>query len=257
MRGVYGKPYIDVESIIGGIDSLDLLEIDMGIAEALALGLYNVAYYGAAHDPAYKTLYEYMFNRANVVEENPVVEQFRKRTFDSNKLQNAWKYFCKLRYGVYSATSAILLRGFTNIYEFDRESVCYDTEAYALFPSIKRFCAQLKQNGTFKEIGKVTIFVVDHNGVAVEHVDHNGVKFESVKPLDAHQEFIWLCPKGDKTFYIRDYDTKQKTYVAAKAVWFNSYDKHGSEPSNIMTWSLRLDGVFTEDFKTRMKNELV
>lgn len=253
MRGVYGKPYIDVCSLIGGVDVIDVLETELGIAESLANGSHSVAYYGAAHDPAYKTLYEYMFDRKGNPEEADVVRRFRERVFDNNSLPNAWKYFCKLRYGLYSATSAIMLRGFNDFQRFNREASCFDLPTYALFPSLKKFEQQLRLNGAFAEIGKVTLFVVDHDGVAVEHVDHNKVSFQSVKPMDARQEFLWVCPKGDKRFFIRDYTSGNKTYVDAKAVWFNSYDKHGTEPSPIMNWSLRLDGVFTADFKRRMR----
>ena len=55
-----------------------------------------------------------------------------------------------------------------------------------------------------------------------------------------------------KTFYVYDEATKEKHYVNAPAAFFNDLDMHGGEVSQSMNWSLRIDGVFSEEFRKKL-----
>jgi hypothetical protein len=56
-----------------------------------------------------------------------------------------------------------------------------------------------------------------------------------------------------KTFYVYNEDTKEKHIVDSPAAFFNDLDMHGGEVCQSMTWSLRIDGVFSEEFRKKLE----
>ena len=73
-----------------------------------------------------------------------------------------------------------------------------------------------------------------------------------MKSVPHKSEFIWINPMGLKKFYIYDEDKNIRHDVTSKAVFFNDLDMHGGEPNSQMTWTLRIDGVFTQQFKEKL-----
>jgi hypothetical protein len=48
-------------------------------------------------------------------------------------------------------------------------------------------------------------------------------------------------------------DTGEKRYVEGYTAWFDSVNQfHGSEPTNKLAFSIRVDGRFTEEFRSRI-----
>ena len=64
---------------------------------------------------------------------------------------------------------------------------------------------------------------------------------------------ISFDPRGTKRFYLADPRNENHTLVEAPIYWFNDMDYHGVEPDPFFRYSIRVDGVFTDDFarKTR------
>tara|TARA_B100000131_G_scaffold299379_1_gene319822 strand:+ start:911 stop:1600 length:690 start_codon:yes stop_codon:yes gene_type:complete len=108
------------------------------------------------------------------------------------------------------------------------------------FPKLINFI----DNIPFKEYGRIEIFVCDPNNGVPEHLDAIDEEDPNREPGD----FIWFTPRGnDKKFYVKD-DTEHKHY-ASHISWFNERDIHGSDPVPYSTYSIRVDGIFEEEFR--------
>jgi hypothetical protein len=103
----------------------------------------------------------------------------------------------------------------------------------------------------FEDIGRVIFFHCEADGIPFEHRDldaKNGVNV--VKPH--RNEFIHIRPNTKKAFYIWDPETKDKTYLNTRAAWWNDVDWHGGEKIIEQSYSLRIDGKFTEEFRKKL-----
>jgi hypothetical protein len=52
-----------------------------------------------------------------------------------------------------------------------------------------------------------------------------------------------------KKFFVKD--ANDKHYVTSKVAFFDSANIHGTDPSEVSTFSIRVDGKFTKEFLTK------
>jgi len=98
-----------------------------------------------------------------------------------------------------------------------------------------------KQENIFKEFGRVVVFL-NEPGVSTHiHFD------------EPHQknEFIWISLSNRKRFFMYDVDTQTKHYLDGLVGIFDTSNYHGADASDYASWSIRIDGVFTDDFLNR------
>lgn len=106
----------------------------------------------------------------------------------------------------------------------------------------------------FEDIGRVIFFHCEADGIPFEHRDlgaHNGV-WEKDKYSPHRNEFIHIRPNTKKAFYLWNPETKDKTYINCRAAWWNDQDWHGGEKIMEQSYSLRIDGKFTEEFRKKL-----
>jgi hypothetical protein len=94
----------------------------------------------------------------------------------------------------------------------------------------------------FKTTARMLI-ICDPQGRAVTaHRDH-------ANP-NAKHEFVWFRSNLDKPFYMQDSRSRRKVYVDSYSAWFDTVNQyHGAESGNTLTFSLRVDGVFSDEFR--------
>lgn len=147
------------------------------------------------------------------------------------------------------------LRGSAEYWRHNRNAV--------LLPDLVTFVDNLP---FFVQTGKITIILSPAGSHGVEHVDH---KFE-----DLVSEFVWLRTGvgHSKRFFIRDADG-DKRYVEKDSteavketagrgygecdrqgccIWFDDHHAHNTESSKESTYSIRVDGVFTDEFRAHI-----
>jgi len=110
-------------------------------------------------------------------------------------------------------------------------------------------CQWIKNSNIFKNTGRIIFFVQPPNISTPAHIDEDlsRAPTEYQKP----REFIWLThPDTGKQLFVNN-------TPAPYACWFNSYTLHSSTPSEIITWSLRIDGNFTDNFKKLIGYEIL
>lgn len=136
----------------------------------------------------------------------------------------------------------------------DRTGVKSTTEESFYFPEVVNWVENLIKENIFKSIGRVIFFVCDHDGVPFEHRDldsKNGI-YDKNYYTPHRNEFIHIRPNTKKSFYIWDPDTKNKIYLNCNAAWWNDQDFHGGERIIEQSYSLRIDGKFTEEFRKKL-----
>ena len=123
-------------------------------------------------------------------------------------------------------------------YDLDRTDLWQPSEEAAEFAELMDFLATLP----FAATGRMLI-MYDASGRAVTaHRDHDS--------LDLCHEFIWLRTNLAKPFYMLDPESGARRYVAGHSAWFDTVNQyHGADAGSGLTWSLRVDGRFSDAFR--------
>jgi hypothetical protein len=135
----------------------------------------------------------------------------------------------------------------------DRPGERKQTDEAKYFPDTVKWIESM-QGTIFESIGRVIVFHCEHDGMPFEHRDlgeHNGV-WEHNEYSPHRNEFIHIRPNTLKPFYIWDPDMKNKTYINSRAAWWNDQDWHGGDKVIQQSYSLRIDGKFTEEFRKKL-----
>lgn len=97
----------------------------------------------------------------------------------------------------------------------------------------------------FKATARMIILCEDGGAGTTAHRDHGNP--------DVCHEFIWFRTNFNKPFYLYDDKTKVKKYVESHSAWFDSVNQyHGSEATRSLSFSIRVDGLFSDEFKARI-----
>jgi hypothetical protein len=125
-----------------------------------------------------------------------------------------------------------------NYYDLNRTDVWEPSPEAAEFAPLMDFIATLP----FAATGRMLI-MYDANGRAVSaHKDHDSTEL-------CH-EFIWFRTNLSKPFYMLDPGTGVRAYVAGHAAWFDTVNQfHGADASGELSFSIRVDGVFSDEFR--------
>lgn len=126
-------------------------------------------------------------------------------------------------------------------YDLDRTDLWEPTPDAEAFAPLMDFIATLP----FAATGRMLI-MYDASGRAVSaHKDHDSAEL-------CH-EFIWFRTNRSKPFYMLDPETGERAYVAGRAAWFDTVNQfHGADASGGLSFSIRVDGVFNDDFRSRI-----
>jgi hypothetical protein len=257
IKGINNQPYIDMSSYLN-MAEFDRLqpEIIRGFAEAREFAkegtwmkpgfTFDNMSYRLHWKPIYQAMEEFM----ELPKDDPIytggIDMFKD--FNDYKQRNKFTRYLKMAMGAYDPY----------IYYFLWEEGSWDdrtaprklTEEAAYFPNVVKWVEQL-QGTVFENIGRVIFFHCEADGIPFEHRDldaKNGVNV--VKPH--RNEFIHIRPNTKKAFYLWDPETKDKTYLNTRAAWWNDVDWHGGEQIMEQSYSLRIDGKFTETFRKQL-----
>ena len=122
--------------------------------------------------------------------------------------------------------------------DLDRTELWQPTEAAEEFSELTDFIRSLP----FSSTGRILI-MYDNLGHAVPpHRDH-------LSPELCH-EFVWFRTNLSKPFYMLDHRTGERLYVSSYSAWFDTVNQfHGSDPAPGLSFSVRVDGHFTDQFR--------
>ena len=128
-----------------------------------------------------------------------------------------------------------------NYLDLDKTGLWQPTEAADEFAALMDFIATLP----FKETGRMLI-IYDNAGKQVPaHRDH--------LHAEICNEFVWFRTNLVKPFYVLNHKTNEKKYIGSHSAWFDAVNQfHGSEPVSGLSFSIRVDGKFTDEFKEQI-----
>ncbi|HEY9283761.1 MAG TPA: hypothetical protein VIP46_09935 [Pyrinomonadaceae bacterium] len=123
-------------------------------------------------------------------------------------------------------------------YDLDRTDLWGPTPACEEFSELMRFIATLP----FKATGRMLIMYDDASRPVPAHRDHDAT--------DVCHEFVWFRTNLEKPFYMLNHETGERRYVESYSAWFDTVNQfHGSDGGEGLTFSIRVDGTFTDDFR--------
>jgi hypothetical protein len=97
----------------------------------------------------------------------------------------------------------------------------------------------------FKALGRILI-IYDNGGNEVPaHRDH----------LDSEtcHEFVWLRTNFSKSLYMLNPESGEKLQIESYSAWFDTVNQyHGADASHGLSFSIRVDGIFSDEFRSRI-----
>lgn len=126
-------------------------------------------------------------------------------------------------------------------FDLDRTELWHQTAAANEFALLMDFIATLP----FKATGRMLIMYDDAARAVPAHRDH-------IETEICH-EFLWFRTNLKKPFYVLNHKTNEKKYVETYSAWFDSVNQfHGSDACDGISFSIRVDGKFTDEFRTQI-----
>lgn len=262
IHGIFGRPYLDLEPFVD-TSALDAIhdEVCLGLAQV------PVDYTGGSHrsmrimPPSREA--EALVDYAEIIDamtpaeletlrslsddpasfpEHPTGRAFgEERDHPLSRRQMLW---LEHRFGVYFPWK-VYFEMIPNRYWDGKSSGAgkeFTRLARTFFPRTVDFVRSLP----FSELGRCNIMGLAPHDHGTVHRD--GVPEE--KPDVDH--FITLCPRPNKRLYLWDEEAREKTEVRGRAYWFNDSDYHGVEADPFFRYSIRVDGVFRDDFLAQL-----
>jgi hypothetical protein len=128
-----------------------------------------------------------------------------------------------------------------NYYDLDKTELWQPSEEAEEFSELMAFINTLP----FRATGRIIIMYDDSGRAVTAHRDHDS-------PELCH-EFIWFRTSFKKPFYMLNPQTNEKLYVRSHAAWFDTVNQfHGADASGGLSFSIRVDGIFTDKFRSRI-----
>ena len=126
-------------------------------------------------------------------------------------------------------------------FDLDRTELWQLTEAATEFSLLMDFIRTLP----FKATGRMLIMYDNVARPIPAHRDH-------IETELCH-DFIWFRTNLKKPFYMLNHKTNEKLYVESYSAWFDTVNQfHGSDGCEGLSFSIRVDGVFTDEFKEKI-----
>ncbi|MDP2341615.1 MAG: hypothetical protein Q8O67_11710 [Deltaproteobacteria bacterium] len=266
LSGLYGRPFLKLDALLGNLIGLrdDVLaavheEICMALAQV------PVDYTGGSHrsmgimppsqrdgavvdyGEVLRSLDDDQWSRFVALADDPTdfvgvsrADIGEERSAPISRRQMLW---LKVRHGVYFPWKAyvemIPNRRWSD--KANPEGKRFTRNARQFFPRTLALVEQLP----FTAIGRCNVMGLEANDWGTVHRD--GDPADQERP----DEFITLYPVKNKRLFLWDEEHQQKHVVDdAAAVWFNDFDHHGVEAAPFFRYSVRVDGVFTDAFRT-------
>jgi hypothetical protein len=263
LTGIFGKPFVDLEPVL---DLSALPEVHDEIC--LALTQIPLDYTGGSHrsmgivppsrtddalvdygeviramgDSEFRTFVSLADDPRSIdVARRDELEFGEERDHPLSRRQMLW---LEIRHRVYFPWKAYV-ELIPNRYwseKAESEGKDFTRRARAFFPKTIAFVRSLP----FERVGRCNVMGLDTNDHGTLHRD--GDPREQTRP----DEFITLCPAPGKRLFLWDEEARAQTIVEGRAYWFNDHDYHGVLADPFFRYSVRIDGVFRDDFRERL-----
>ena len=126
-------------------------------------------------------------------------------------------------------------------YDLNRPELWEPSEDAAEFAPLMDFIATLP----FAATARMMIMYDGRGGAVSAHKDHDS--------MELCHEFIWFRTNLRKPFYMLDPGTGERLTIAGHSAWFDTVNQfHGADATGELSFSIRVDGVFNDAFRSRI-----
>lgn len=246
MYGVFGKPWLNLDS---------LLPLDMLDEEEIAIELATSTKHSNSYGKGFaRDMVNYLTCPPDASRK---VQQFYA---ENAHRPEAITEFAKIYYKALAPTRVVrlahmsprLLSDLRPQFQHLVSDPTLWTPISGMFPHVREFIAA---SGAFKHVGRVHFLITDQQSATPEHIDSHHPLCGPARgyKAPADRQFLWIRMNQPKHFYVLDDEAGIRHEVTSKSAWFNTYDLHGGDPNPVVTWSLRIDGAFTDDFINKLR----
>jgi hypothetical protein len=132
--------------------------------------------------------------------------------------------------------------------DYSKKHLASETKPAPCAEHFECFMQWVDQQKIFDEVGRAVVFFNDQHQYCLTHRDHS-----ELNPVDSPDEFIWvnLFPIR-KRFFLIDDETGHKHYINHQVAWFDTANWHGSDNGEFAAFTIRVDGVFSEAWKSKI-----
>lgn len=161
------------------------------------------------------------------------------------------RLFCLYYYDVYPMNYSLTLKGFADkTVLFTEKHLESKTKFMPSAVNFMFFFKWLHTQNIFKSFGRTGIFLSEPKDTEDTLVsNHVHMDFDDGK--SRKDQFIWINFNRKKKFFIYNPSTQEKEYITSTVAIFDNANYHGIDNPKFPCFSLRVDGIFTEDFLTR------
>jgi hypothetical protein len=250
IRGINFQPYINLDPYLDIQGFLDLhYKICKGIVKSKHKKEGNVVRPGGFND-AFEVDFKPTFQAIDEYFALPEDHEIRKIGREIGEWQNRDEFvlFLKLALGAYDPYQFIFLKTEDGGWETRFEEKAWTPDA-EYFPELVEWISRLK-GSVFEHLGRIIIFKAEHDGRTALHRDL--IYPNETDYFNHRHEFIHLRTRLDRDFYIWDQQTDNKVTAMSHAIFFNDQDWHNGGVCNRQTFSIRIDGKFTDEFRQKV-----
>lgn len=125
--------------------------------------------------------------------------------------------------------------------ELDKPDVWIRTPLADEFEQLIEFVDTLP----FESTSRILIIYDDAETFVPAHTDHLN--------SDVCHEFVWFRTNLRKPFYMLNAASGERNYVSSYSAWFDCVNQfHGTDPVKGLSFSMRVDGLFTAEFRQQI-----
>jgi len=254
MIGYYGKTHHSLDSLID-LETFDALQVDIwkGMAEARPVAFNGtlskpIADEDMSYDYYFKPVWE-AYREYNLLPDTDPIKIAGEELLAKHTSRSVFATYLKYAFGAHDQYYHYHLWADEPGWKSnpDRERKYGPSAEY--FPSLIKWIDNLVTIGVFKTIGRAYISAMESGGVSFEHRDA-----PSDKLSDTDEEFIHIRGNYDRPFYVYNPVAKEKYYFESRVSWWNDKDVHGGDVSMSTTFAVRVDGIYTDEFRNKIKN---
>lgn len=177
------------------------------------------------------------------------LDQYQKYTFgEEAQMPMTWEQanYLKIRYGAYFPWKLYFqfMEGDFNWTSKNTLVRDFSEEVRNIFPATCDYIRSLP----FKSIGRCDLMGLESNDHGTIHRD-NYQRLNNPPVMD----FITICPAGNKRLFLYNAESREKVFISSKAYTFNDMNYHGVAADPFFRYSIRIDGVFTDEFKEQIR----
>ena len=261
MEGLWGKPFASLDHLTSWVSTQKLPLINREIRKAYASGLasqWSGGGFADSGDPEFQEVHypgeaiKQMTSdeREAFYKLNPTQDPASCTKPYYHYLNSAQHDYLVYRKNVYFAWQHNLtLRSMDHWKQKHVSTAKIPEEIQQALPQTLNWIEQLP----FKTWGRATVFGSAPFCPVPTHSDTRIRWFDD----EQYPEFLFIrLGEHPKKFYIYDEQRKERHFVNSRITWFNECDYHGVAPQPRFACSLRVDGVFSANFRREVQKQL-